>query len=260
MKSNKKVICIIQARMSSSRLPGKSLIKINRVPCIEIIINRVRKSIYIDDLWLACTSEESDDILVKYVKKMQVNIFRGSLNDVLSRYVEIAKKESADYVVRITGDCPLIDHNVIDEIIKKIKNNNYDYVSNTIERTYPDGIDAEVFKKEALIEADINSTSPFMREHVTPYISGKLKKYLPSGEFKIGQIKNFEDLSKFRLTLDREEDLKLLNNIFKKLGNNCNWKDAVNLITKDSKLFQINQHIVYNENTLKSLKKYLKDE
>ena len=245
--------------MSSSRLPGKSLLKINGVPCIEMVINRVKKSKYINNLWVACSDHLSDDILSKYVKLLNINIFRGSLDNVLSRYVSIAKKENADYVVRITGDCPLIDHLVIDELIKKIIKENLDYVSNTIIRTFPDGLDAEVFKTSSLYEAE-EFANDFMKEHVTPYISGKLKKYMPFGNFKRKQITYNKDLSKFRLTLDRKEDLKLLNILCKTLGNNCNWKEAVNLIEKNSDLFEINNHINYNENSNRELEKILDNE
>lgn len=258
MKKNN-IICIIQARMSSSRLPGKSLLKINGEPCIEKVINRVKKSKYINKLWVACSKHLSDDVLSNYLKLLNVNIFRGSLNNVLSRYISIARMENADYVVRITGDCPLIDHLVIDELIKKITEENLDYVSNTIIRTFPDGLDVEVFKASAMYEGE-EFANDFMKEHVTPYISGKLKKYMPSGNFKRKQIKYHKDLSKFRLTLDRREDLKLLNILFKTLGNNCNWKEAVNLIEKNSDLFEINNHINYNENSNKELKKILDNE
>ena len=127
MKRNK-IICIIQARMSSSRLPGKTLKKINGVPCIEMVINNVKKSKLIDELWLACSKHPSDNILSEYVKKLKVKIFRGELNNVLSRFTAISKQQNANYIVRITGDCPLIDHNVINEAIKKILNLNLDYV------------------------------------------------------------------------------------------------------------------------------------
>ncbi len=177
---------------------------------------------------------------------------------VLSRFTAISKQQNANYIVRITGDCPLIDHNVINEAIKKILNLNLDYVSNTIERTYPDGIDVEVFKSLALYEAE-KEANEFTKEHVTPYISGKLKKYMSSGNFKVGQIKYEKDLSLFRLTLDRKEDLKLLNEVCKKLGRNCNWIRAVKLIKKNSNLFKINNHIAYNENSKKDLEDLLKN-
>lgn len=258
MKKNK-VICIIQARMTSTRLPGKSLMKINGTPCIEMVINRVKKCKLIDDLWLACSNHSSDDILANYVKSLEVNIYRGSLKDVLSRYVAISKKQNADYVVRITGDCPLIDHLLIDKIIKQICSNGLDYLSNTIIRTFPDGIDIEVCKSEALYESEKKSDD-FIKEHVTPYISGKVKKSKTSTEFKIGQIKNLEDLSLYRLTLDRKEDLELLNIICQNLGNNCNWQQAVDFIKKNSNLFKINNHIAYNEKSEKYLKNIRENE
>ncbi len=253
MKKNK-IICIIQARMSSTRLPGKSLIKINGIPCIEMVINRVKKSKLIDELWLACSNELSDDVLVNYLKSLKVNVYRGKLNDVLSRFVEISKKQNAKYIVRITGDCPLIDYSLIDKIIKKMIDKDLDYVSNTILRTFPDGVDAEAFRASALYKSE-EIANDFIREHVTPYITGKLKNKNLCGKFKLGQIENLIDFSSFRLTLDREEDLQLLNILCKKLGNNCSWLQAVNLIQKNSDLFKINNHIAYNEKSEKYLKK-----
>ena len=253
----KKTICIIQARMSSTRLPGKSLKKINGIPCIEMVINRVKKSKLINELWLACSNEISDDILVDYVKSLKVNIYRGKLNDVLSRFVAISHKQKADYVVRITGDCPFIDSSIIDKVIKKIFDKNLDYVSNTILRTFPDGVDVEVFRASTLYKSE-KIANDFIKEHVTPYITGKIKKQISYDKFKIGQIKSLKDYSSFRLTLDREEDLRLLNILCKKLGNNCSWQQAVNLIQKNSDLLKINNHIAYNEkseNYLKNLKK-----
>ena len=254
-----KIICIIQARMSSTRLPGKSLIKINGIPCIEMVINRVNKSLLINDVWLACSNHSSDDILADYVKSLKANIFRGKLNDVLSRFSAISRKANAHYVVRITGDCPLIDHEIIDKVIKKILNQDLDYVSNTLERTFPDGVDVEVFKSSALYASE-KVANNFMREHVTPYISGKLKAYMSHGNFKVGQIKNSEDLSLFRLTLDRKEDLTLLNILCNRLGNNCTWDQAVKLLQENSDLFKINNHIAYNENSKKDLEYFLKNE
>ena len=122
-------------------------------------INRI--TIY--SIWVACSEHSSDDVLSNYLKLLNINIFRGSLDNVLSRYLSIAKMENADYVVRVIGDCPLIDHLVIDELIKKIIEENLDYVSNTIIRTFPDGLDAEVFRASAMYEGE-EFANDFMKE------------------------------------------------------------------------------------------------
>lgn len=247
--AKKKIVCIIQARMSSTRLPGKSLALINGIPCIERVINRIKKSFLIDEIWLACSTDNSDNVLEDFIKKFDINFFRGSLNDVLSRYVSISEISLADYIVRITGDCPLVDPSIIDDIVSNIVNSKLDYVSNTIDRTYPDGLDVEAFSIKALLEANKNSKSNIMREHVTPYITGKLGDKFASGSFEIKQIKHNIDYSKIRLTLDRKEDLKLLNIIYENLGDYCKWQDVIKFLIKKKHLLNINKHIKYNEKT-----------
>lgn len=245
----KKVICIVQARMSSTRLPGKSMALINKKPCIERVISRIKRSALLDEIWLACSSDKKDDVLESFIKGFGIKCYRGSLHDVLSRYVEISKFTKADYIVRITGDCPLVDPELIDKAVLKIINNNLDYVSNTINRTFPDGIDVEVFSYNALMQADINSQSLFLREHVTPYISGKVKNKSSIGCFKRKQFINETDYSYIRLTLDRKEDLKLLNIVYRELEDDCSWKDVVEFLLKQKNLLNINKHIEYNEKT-----------
>ena len=246
-----KIICIIQARMSSTRLPGKSLALINNVPCIERVIKRVNKSKLINDIWVACSRDRSDDVLESFVRNMNVNCYRGSMEDVLSRYIGIYNKTSADYIVRITGDCPLIDPEVIDEVIKKILVTGADFSSNTIKRSFPDGLDIEVFTGKALVEADKKSKHKFMREHVTPYMSGKLSKKFNSGKFNIVQVLNNKNYSNIRLTLDREEDLTLLNELYKHLDNFCTLEQIINFLQKEKHLLNINKHIEYNEKSNK---------
>ena len=246
---SKKIVCIIQARMSSTRLPGKSLALINKVPCIERVIKRVKKSKLIDDIWVACSNSKSDDILANFVKALNIKCYRGSMNDVLSRYVKVCELTNSDYIVRVTGDCPLIDPNIIDKVIRKILATGADFASNTIQRSFPDGLDVEVFTSNALMEANYNSKEKFLREHVTPYISGKLSKTFTSGEFYRVQVLNRKDYSDIRLTLDRKEDLKFLNQIYKSLNNSCTWREVINFLKKEKHLLNINKHIEYNEKT-----------
>lgn len=252
----KKIICIVQARMSSKRLPGKTLIEIQGKTCIERVLERIGKSKKIDQTWVATSIDKTDDELSKFLKDRRFNVYRGALNDVLSRYTEIAKKIMPKYIVRITGDCPLIDSSIIDDVITKGLETNADYVSNTIIRTYPDGLDVEFFKTECLFKAEAFSNNPVMREHVTPYLSGNLSTIYECGNFIREQVKNNKNYSHYRWTLDVPEDLKLMNIIFQELNDYCSWQQVINLFKKNPQLRDINKHIQHNEGTKISIQKY----
>lgn len=208
-----KKVAIIQTRMGSTRLPGKVMKIIMDKPIIEHVVNRVKASKEIDDIIIATTTKKEDDIIVEEAQKLNVKYFRGSENDVLSRYYYAAKEVNADIVIRITSDCPLIDPQIIDKIIKLFietsKKEKIDYLSNTIERTYPRGLDVEVFNFETLEKAFKEADRPYQREHVTPYI------YENPEIFKIKQIKNNVDYSNYRWTLDTIEDFKVIKIIYK---------------------------------------------
>ena len=257
-RANKKIICIIQARTSSKRLPRKILAYINGKKCIDRVIERVKRSKLINELWLATTKMKADDILEDIAKKKQLNLFRGSTDNVLSRYYEIAKITNADIIIRVTGDCPLIDYKVINKAIKLFEENTFDYVSNTINRTYPDGLDVEVFSRKTLEKTYKMAKHPFFLEHVTPYMHGKVKKELLHGNFKIGQFLNSTNYSELRLTLDEKSDLKLLNIIFKNIDDFSSWKTVVNFMKKNNKLININKHIQLNEGSVISYNRYEK--
>lgn len=255
MKRNSKIVCIVQARMSSSRLPGKSFKDICGKPVIQRVIERVSKSKLLSDVWLACSEHNTDNILEKFANNHSINIYRGSLDDVLSRYVNISKRVKADTIVRITGDCPLIDSSLIDKIINIHKNLSSDYTSNTLIRSFPDGLDVEVFSSECLYQADLNSNNAFMREHVTPYIHGRLANKFPSGKFKREQLINNIDYSQYRWTLDEKSDLFFLRKIYKSLNDYCSWMEVIDFLKKNPELIEINKHIQFNEGSLIGLKK-----
>ena len=156
------VLCIIQARMASKRLPKKALVKLNGKPAIIRMIKRIEQSKYINKIILATGISSENDILEKVVKKSTSSyVFRGDDDDVLSRYVEISKKYKADIIVRLTGDCPLTDFDIIDNIIRMHVENKADYTSNILNRTFPDGLDVEVFNLDTLLEANRVSTNSF---------------------------------------------------------------------------------------------------
>ncbi len=242
-----KVICIIQARLNSKRLPKKVLVNISGKTCLQRVIERVQESKLIDEIWLATTYLKEDKILEETCKNCKIKFFQGSNLNVLSRFYQILKVTKAKAVVRITADCPLIDAKIIDQVIKKFHGENCDYLSNTINRTFPDGLDVEIFSSTALKKTFIKAKHPFLKEHVTPYMHGRVPKGIKVGNFKIKQIFNNIDYSKIRITLDRYEDLVLIRKIFSSLEDLCSWQEVVDLLKKNPSLRKINNHIKINE-------------
>jgi spore coat polysaccharide biosynthesis protein SpsF len=236
-----KITAIIQARMGSSRLPGKIMKEVNGKPLLEYQIERVKQSKFINQIILATTNEVGDDRIEAFSNKLQIDCVRGSENDVLSRYNKAIKQFPTDIVVRLTSDCPLIDSNVIDLVIKKYLDNidSVDYVSNTLERTYPRGMDVEVFSSNVLVEVNLLARKDHEREHVTPYI------YL-NDKYSILQVISQEDNSNFRWTVDTTEDFTLISEILSRTyPNNPTFKlnDIISLVNKHPELTEINNHI-----------------
>lgn len=235
-----RIVAIIQARMGSTRLPGKILKKVNGRPLLSYQLERLQQSNYINDLVIATTIDEKDDLIVEFCKKNNILWYRGSEEDVLARYYETAKTFKADVIVRITSDCPVIDVQVVDKTIWCFRNNNFEYVSNTVERTYPRGLDTEVFTFAALEKAYNEATLARDREHVTAYF------YTNPDVFKIGSVRNEVDYSKYRWTVDTEEDFQLINNIIEKLYSEnpkFTLHDTVKLMEANPDWFYINAHI-----------------
>lgn len=236
------VVCIVQARLGSTRLPGKVLKEICSKTVLEHDIDRLKQVKNLNKIVIATTTLEEDNKIEKLVTELGIDCFRGSSEDVLSRYYFAAKKYKADVVVRVTSDCPLIDYNISDKIIQYYLDNKdkYDYVSNTIERTYPRGLDTEVFSFESLEKSYNEAKKQYEREHVTPYI------YQNADKFKMAQYKNERDYSNYRWTLDTEEDYKLINiiynNLYKKNKLFC-FNDILKFIDENSYLTKINEHI-----------------
>ena len=222
-----KIVAIIQARVDSIRLPNKVMKLINGLPLIEILIKRLNKSKELSKIIVATSKKKTNTKLVKHIQKLGFTCEIGSENDVLARYYKIAKKYKADIVVRITGDCPLIDASVVDEIIKKFKSINTDYISNTILPSYPDGLDTEVFTYSSLEKAYNNTNKSYDREHVTPFLkrSNLIKKY---------NFKDKHDNSHLRWTVDDIDDFLAVSKVFKEFSPNIyfSWKDVLNLHKK----------------------------
>lgn len=233
--NNPYLVTIIQARMTSSRLPEKVLADICGKPSLQIMLERISMSTSVGKVVVATTINTSDDPIVKLCNKLGYKTFRGDEFDVLGRILQAAESENAEVVVRLTADCPMIDPGVIDEVVTTFSINNHDYLSNTIERTYPDGLDVEVMSINALREAHKKAVAPFLREHVTPYISGK-RPDLGAGDFRIDQIRFAADFSHIRWTLDTKEDLQRIRSLVSKLPEDYHWLQALSIATREPDL------------------------
>jgi len=201
-------LAILQARMSSTRLPGKVLLPINGKPMIYRQIERIRQAKSIDKLIVATSTEVSDDALVTFLTEMGVKVFRGSLQDVLSRFLDIAVEIKPTTVIRLTGDCPLVMPALLDEMVEKFRISNVDYLSNTLEPSFPDGLDIEIMKASTLMELARHDLTNFEREHVTVGIYNRREI------FSCENFPNFRDLSNKRWTIDHPEDLIFVRQVF----------------------------------------------
>ena len=237
-----KIGAIIQARMGSTRLSGKVMKTLCGKTVLNHVIERVKQSTLLDEIIIATTSHDRDDVIEEEAIKNGVKVFRGSEDDVLSRYYFAAKESDLDVVVRMTSDCPLIDPTIIDEIIYFFQNNDYDIVSNAgsnpSNRTYPRGLDVEIFHFRELENAFKNAAEKYQREHVTPF--------LYEGSRNIFYYKHDIDYSIYRWTLDTDEDYKLISEIYKHLykgQHDFNLKEILELFDKIPELYDINAHI-----------------
>ena len=244
-------IAIIQARLGSSRLPGKVFLKLEGVTVLEHVVNRVKKSSLISGIFVATTISESDIALVKFCSEKNFRIFCGSENDVLDRFYQLAKLIKPDNIIRITSDCPMIDPTVIGQVIYKHIESKSDYTTNTMPReTFPDGEDVEVFTFAALEKAWNEAKLLSEREHVTPYIRNHPEL------FKMTGIEYKEDLSGKRWTLDNSEDYEFISRVYNKLYSRNKYfgmSDIIEFLKKNPDLEKINIHIKRNEGYQKSL-------
>ena len=241
-----RVVAIIQARMGSTRLPGKVLRDIVGETMLAHVVRRTNQASLVNVVVVATTESQEDDPIIEECSKLQVPVFRGSTNDVLDRYYRAASKYQAGAVVRITSDCPLIDPQPIDMVIRKYLESDIDYMALGIEGGFPRGMDIEIFSFTTLEKTYMEAKKDYEREHVTPYI------YHHPDIFK---LKFFEGTGKLRrpdlrLTVDTEEDLRLIREIFKQLyrdGQLFHTEDVIDLLDKHPELVAINAHVVQKE-------------
>jgi spore coat polysaccharide biosynthesis protein SpsF len=244
-----KTVAIIQARMSSTRLPGKIMADLAGQPLLSRVIARAQRARLVDLVGIATTDRPADEQVAHLCGRIGVPCFRGSEDDVLDRYYQAAQQFGGETLVRLTADCPLLDPAVIDKAIAHFHSGDFDYVSNGVERTYPDGLDTEVFRRTALEWAWREARLTSEREHVTPYL------YKHPELFRLGSVKNDVDLSAHRWTVDEPRDLELVRAIYGHFGDSIDFgmAEILDLLHQHPELNQINAGIECNEGYQKSL-------
>ncbi|MES2319248.1 MAG: aminotransferase class III-fold pyridoxal phosphate-dependent enzyme [Pseudomonadota bacterium] len=237
-----KTVAIVQARMGSSRLPGKVLRLVDGMPMIDLLLTRLSQAKEIDQIVVATSDSPGDSVLVAHVEAAGYACVQGSRVDVLDRYMKAAEASGAEVVVRITGDCPLIDPALVDQVVRGFRDAELDYYSNNITPTYPDGLDAEVFSVAALRQAHQEARSDYDREHVTPYLKAP-------GRFRTGSLNFSEDLSSSRWTVDHAVDLEVVEAVVRHFYPNrlFSWLDVLALQQQQPEMFGNNLHLKRNE-------------
>lgn len=236
---NSEFTIIIQARLGSRRFQKKVVEDIENRPVIWHVINRLKQVKKIHQIILATTKNEEDKILLEIADKNNIIGYSGNSEDVLDRYYECAKKFSADHIIRITGDCPLLDPTLIDQMIEFFEKNNFDYISNTLKPTFPDGLDVEIFSFKTLETIMEKSNLKSEREHVTTYLKTHLN------EFETYNFTNDKDFSHHRWTIDEKEDLEFIKKIYS-LSNSkltLNMQEILDIISNNPQLSEINKGI-----------------
>ena len=243
MQKKGKIAGIIQARMGSSRLPGKVISDIAGIPSIKLMINRLEKCQLLDGVIVATSNDASDDILCDFLIENNFDFFRGDETDVLKRVLSAAQEKNINHIVRLTGDCPLIDPLVVDKcVFEYIQDLKLDYISSTtLSNNYPRGQDVEVFSEKSLgaIDSFIELNSEF-REHVSLYI---YTEGINSCGFSCSPCSplHYDVDKRIRLTLDYPEDYQLIKEIVKRIGHNCSLEQIVNLIKEIPELLDVNK-------------------
>ena len=242
-----KIVAIVQARMNSVRLPGKSLKLINNTPAIEILYKRLSKSKYLNQVVFATSSNKKNIPLINFFKKKNVSFYVGDDTNVLRRFYKSAIKFNVDIIVRITGDSILIDYRLVDKLIKKFLSKKVDYLSNTQPMTFPDGQDIEIFSFNTLKKTQNKAKLKFEKEHVTPYM-------IKNNNFKKFYFKNKVDFSRFRWSLDEIDDLKVIEGIIKEFKPNIyfSWEEAMKKILTSKKKLSYNEYLKRNEGSTMS--------
>jgi spore coat polysaccharide biosynthesis protein SpsF len=238
-----KIIATVEARMTSTRLPGKVLLDAGGQPMLAHLINRLKSVFSLDGVVLATTTNQADNVLEEFSKKMKIGCYRGSEDDVMSRVIGAAESANADIIVEITGDCPIIDPEIIEQVIRVFKENDVDYVSNAHVRSYPDGMDVQVFPLKVLKRSSVMTNDPLDHEHVTLHIRNN-----PEIFSRIHLVSPPEThWPELGLTLDEPNDYELLKKIiyhFEKSKPFFSCRDVVSLLKDKPEWVEINKAVV----------------
>ena len=237
-----KVVGVIQARMGSSRLPGKTLMDVAGKPMLQHVVERLSRAARIDEVVVATSTHAQDQVILDFAEGMGVRAVAGSEGDVLARYVMAAVESSADLVVRVTADCPLVDPVLSDLVIERYIQEHADYAANCIRQTYPRGVETEVFSAAKLAAIDRLTSKKYEREHVTPYF------YEHPESFNLVFLEAQGELHRpdLRLCVDTPEDMTLIRTLFERLGADSNafsMLDVVRLMTREPELRAINERV-----------------
>ncbi len=236
-------VAIIQARMGSTRLPGKVLMDIEGEPMLVRVVERVRQSHQIKEVIVATTITDSDDPVHELCTARGYAVYRGSEDDVLDRYYQAALKFNATTIVRLTADCPLIDPGVIDQTLTEFRERGVDFAANRLpppwKRTFPEGLDVEVCRFEALERAWREAEQRHQREHVMPYF------YEEAGRFNIFVLQHDPDYGRYRFSVDETADLELVRQIYRRLPSQdeFSWYDIIQLLNSDPALASLNASV-----------------
>jgi spore coat polysaccharide biosynthesis protein SpsF len=235
-----KVVAIVQARMGSTRLPGKVLKDLAGETVLARVVNRLRRARLINEVLVATTDSRSDDVIVRECQRLSVSVSRGDHQDVLDRYFRAAQLCKAAVVVRITSDCPLIDPEVTDKTIAAFLEARPDYASNVLTRTYPRGLDTEVMSLSSLARAWQEARKPYEREHVTPFL------YEHPAEFRLLSVTGDADHSRHRWTVDTSQDLEFVRAIYDRLEDKPSflWRDVLDVLDREPGLMDLNRTVV----------------
>jgi spore coat polysaccharide biosynthesis protein SpsF len=264
----KRVVAIIQGRMSSSRLPGKILADIAGQPMLQRVFIRTSRAATVTETIFATTTDPSDDPVAEYCEFSGIPFTRGNLYDVLDRYYQAAKQATADVVVRITADCPLIDPTLIDDVVNTLLENEYDFVCNRLPppwpRTYPIGLDVEACTFKVLKKAWNEAKEPQHREHAMPYfyegvdlsaVNRQLSEGISPRGFRIALLNYITDFGDYRWTVDTPKDLEFMRQVYSHFDgrDDFTWKEVLDLVHHEPQLMQINAQVKHK--TLKDIDK-----
>ncbi|QJB34113.1 glycosyltransferase family protein [Chitinophaga oryzae] len=247
-----KIIAVTQARVGSTRLPGKVLKSINDISLLQIHLERIALAQKPDKIIVATTNEAGVEAICEVAAALGIDSYRGNTTDVLDRFYNAVKEERPDYVIRLTSDCPLIDPEIIDKVVSAAVTKRLDYASNTMATTFPDGMDVEVFTFHALEKAWTEAKLKSDREHVTPYI-WRNSTFKGGGIFLSDNVTHETDYGNIRLTVDEPADLELVTQLIMQLGSKAGWKEYVAYLLLHPDLLNLNSNIIHNEGYIKSL-------